>query len=168
MNYLETLNFGSNKLKSKNISSHILDSELLLSFTLNLPRENILTNLNKNCKTVFLSTGASNLKEIKRSVKILSNVNVKILHCVSEYPPSYDKINLSLIPYFKNHFNCKVGYSGHESDIFTSLAAVSIGASSIERHITLDKKLEGPDHTASLISSELKLLIDGIKELQLS
>tara|TARA_B100002019_G_C21254687_1_gene593132 strand:+ start:311 stop:1150 length:840 start_codon:yes stop_codon:yes gene_type:complete len=121
-------------------------------------------------KHTFISTGMSSLLQIEKAVDIFqkNNCPFELMHCVSEYPPSYDKINLSLIPYFKNHFNCKVGYSGHESDIFTSLAAVSIGASSIERHITLDKTMYGSDQSCSLDIQEFTKLVGDIRNLELS
>ena len=101
---------------------------------------NLLKYLNRNCRTVFLSTGASNIKEIKRSVNILSNVDVKILHCVSEYPLNLKNANLRAIELLKEKFSGhEIGYSDHTIGNQACYAAMSLGATIIEKHFTLNK-----------------------------
>jgi len=119
----------------------------------------LLKYLNKNCQTIFLSTGASNIMEIKDSLKKLSNVDVKILHCVSEYPLKYQNANLRAIELLKDKFpNNEIGYSDHAIGNLASLTAISLGATIIEKHFTLDKSHEGTDHILSATKNELKEL----------
>ena len=129
---------------------------------------NLLKYLNKNCKTVFLSTGASNLKEIKRSVKILSNVNVKILHCVSEYPLNPKNANLLAIELLKEKFpGHEIGYSDHTIGNQACYIAMSLGATVIEKHFTLNKRLKGTDHILSATKKEFKELRDFSNNIKL-
>ena len=120
-------------------------------------------------KPIILSTGMSNEDEIKDTIKFLKTKKAvfSILHCNSTYPAPLKDINLN---YLKNleKYNVPVGYSGHERGIATSLGAVAIGAKIIERHITLDRNMEGPDHAASLEFDDFELLVKGIRELQKS
>ncbi len=119
----------------------------------------LLKYLNKRCDTIFLSTGASNINEIKNSLKKLSNVDVKILHCVSEYPLKYKNANLRAIELLKDQFpNNEIGYSDHVIGNLASLTAISMGATIIEKHFTLNKLHEGTDHILSATQEELKEL----------
>jgi sialic acid synthase SpsE len=120
-------------------------------------------------KPIIISTGMSYEHEILRTVKLLNNINAEfiILHCNSAYPAPIDDIHLNYIKKLKT-FHPIVGYSGHERGISISLAAVAIGASVIERHITTDRLLEGPDHLSSLIPSEFSNLVNGIRELEVA
>ena len=144
---------------------------------------------------IILSTGMSDLDEIKNALKALSfgimnlpfeacnskllteaykNFNekklsekrVKLLHCTTEYPAPFDEVNLNAMQTLKKKFDLDVGYSDHTMGINTSLAAVALGASIIEKHFTLNKFLKGPDHIASLNPKELKLLVKGIREVE--
>ena len=129
---------------------------------------NLLKYLNKNCKTIFLSTGASNIKEIKRSVKTLSNVDVKILHCVSEYPLNPKNANLRAIQLLKEKFpDHEIGYSDHTIGNLACYTAMSLGATIIEKHFTLNKKLTGTDHILSSTKKEFKELRDFSNNIQL-
>ena len=91
-----------------------------------------------------------------------------MLHCVSEYPAKHKGLNLYAIKLLKRKFKCKVGYSDHSIGIEAALAAVTIGASCIEKHLTLDVNDKGPDHKASTEPDEFKRMVDGIRNLELA
>ena len=132
----------------------------------NLP---LLDELIKTNKPLVLSTGMSELDEINITVNFLKENDAKfcLLHCNSTYPAPVDDINLAWIAKLQE-IHKYIGYSGHERGINISLAARSMGARIIERHFTLDRGMEGPDHAASLEYTDLKMLIDGIKEINKS
>lgn len=132
----------------------------------NLP---LLEKLAKTRKPMILSTGMSSSKEIKFTVEFLNRreVNFVLLHCNSTYPAPLHDINLMWINQLKK-IHSLIGYSGHERGINVSLAAVALGAKVIERHFTLDRHMEGPDHAASLEFDEFQSLIRGIREIELS
>ena len=88
------------------------------------------------------------------------------MHTVSTYPMNHNDANLNMINSLKNTFKCNVGYSGHEDNIEISLAAAAIGVSSIERHLTLDKKMYGSDQSASIEPKKMKKLAFGIREIE--
>ena len=118
-------------------------------------------------KPLILSTGMSTTEEIKFTASLLneSNAEYTFLHCNSTYPAPLEDINLSWIKELKKiHFN--VGYSGHERGISVTLAAVAMGISIIERHFTLDRNMEGPDHAASLEFDEFSRLVKGVREVE--
>tara|TARA_B100001057_G_scaffold500279_1_gene614500 strand:- start:85 stop:2331 length:2247 start_codon:yes stop_codon:yes gene_type:complete len=122
----------------------------------------------KTYKPLFCSTGMSTEQEIIRSSKFLQNLGAQcvFLHCNSTYPTPFKDINLNYLPHLKNITNSLVGYSGHERGINIPLAAVSLGAKVIEKHITLDKKLEGNDHKVSLTPDEFYLLVKNIRQVE--
>jgi N-acetylneuraminate synthase len=111
----------------------------------------------------------SSTEEIVFTVDFLNrrNVNFVLLHCNSTYPAPLQDINLNWIDQLKKVHNL-VGYSGHERGISVSLAAVAVGAKVIERHFTLDRRMEGPDHAASLEFHEFQSLIKGIREIEIA
>ena len=155
---LERAKFLCEKLKLKNIK---IASGKMTDL-------NLLKYLNRNCKTIFLSTGASTIKEIKKSVKVLSNVDVKILHCVSEYPLSPKNANLRAIELLKEKFiGHEIGYSDHTIGNQACYTAMSLGATIIEKHFTLNKKLNGTDHILSATKKEFKELRDFSNNIQL-
>ena len=124
-------------------------------------------------KKVILSTGMSTEEEISEAVsflderiKVRNNCSYAILHCNSTYPAPLEELNLSCIKTLKERFNCEVGYSGHEFRLGTSVAAVYLGASIIERHITLDRSMWGSDHLSSVEPQGLFKLVSGIRELE--
>lgn len=130
----------------------------------NLP---LLDHLAQTGKPLILSTGMSTPEEVITTVAFLGKRNAQfaLLHCNSTYPAPLHDINLKWMePLRKIH--PLVGYSGHERGINVSLAAVALGAAIIERHFTLDRSMEGPDHAASLTHPELKRLIEGIREIE--
>lgn len=130
----------------------------------NLP---LLDKLAKTGKPLILSTGMSQTEEVEITVAFLNQRKVPfvLLHCNSTYPAPLHDINLKWINQL-----CKihplVGYSGHERGINVSLAAVALDACVIERHFTLDRNMEGPDHAASLTHAEFKRMIEGIREIE--
>ncbi len=121
-------------------------------------------------KPVILSTGMANLKEVKDALEQLymaglSKEYITILHCTSQYPAPLNDINLRAMNTLKKSFKTKVGYSDHTLGIEVSLAAVALGAEIIEKHLTLDKSLDGPDHMASLEPNEFSNLVKGIRTI---
>lgn len=130
----------------------------------NLP---LLDHLSKTGKPLILSTGMSTPAEVKATVFFLEKHNVEfaLLHCNSTYPAPLHDINLKWMEQLRK-IHSQVGYSGHERGISVSLAAVALGAIIIERHFTLDRDMEGPDHAASLTHSEFKRLVEGIREIE--
>ncbi len=127
----------------------------------------LLEHVAKKKKPMIISTGMSTHTEIKESVNFLKNIKADfaLLHCNSTYPAPTRDINLLYMKQLRK-YNVIVGYSGHERGIAVSLAAVALGAKIIERHITLDKNMEGPDHLASLELDEFKALVRGIREIE--
>ena len=121
----------------------------------------------KRGQYTFISTGMSTLKNIEDAVKIFrdNNCEFELMHCVSTYPMNPEDANLVTINQLKKIFNCKVGYSGHESGVVTSFAAGMMGISSLERHITLDRSMYGSDQSASLELRGMIDLIDGINKM---
>jgi len=124
-------------------------------------------------KKIYLSTGMANLKEIDLAIKTLMKFgtkkkNITLLHCNTEYPTPFKDANLKSIITLKKKFNLEVGYSDHTESIEASLAAVTLGASVIEKHFTLDKNMSGPDHLASLEIDEFKQLINKIRNIEIS
>lgn len=120
-------------------------------------------------KKVLLSTGMANLGEIEAALTILrknGTKNITLLHCNTEYPTPFKDVNLNALKTLKEAFKLEVGYSDHTEGIVASLGAVALGAVVIEKHFTLDKTMEGPDHRASLEFEELKALCKGIRELE--
>tara|TARA_A100001388_G_scaffold272752_1_gene253573 strand:+ start:1215 stop:2054 length:840 start_codon:yes stop_codon:yes gene_type:complete len=111
-----------------------------------------LESVAKRKKYTFISTGMSNYEIIDKSVEIFkkNNCPYELMHSVSTYPCPEENLNLNLIPVMRKRYGCKVGYSGHESSVSPSIIAAALGATSIERHITLDRSMYGSDQSASL------------------
>lgn len=130
----------------------------------NLP---LLAKLAATGKTLIVSTGMSTTAEIKTAAKFLDerNAGYVLLHCQSTYPAALHNIHLRFMETLRE-IHPVVGYSGHERGIAVSTAAVALGAIVIERHITLDREMEGPDHAASLEPEEFKALVAGIREVE--
>ncbi|MEY9103855.1 MULTISPECIES: N-acetylneuraminate synthase family protein [Bradyrhizobium] len=130
----------------------------------NLP---LLARLTATDKTLIVSTGMSTTDEIKAAAKFLDDRNASyvLLHCQSTYPAALHNIHLRFMETLRE-IHPVVGYSGHERGIAVSTAAVALGAVVIERHITLDREMEGPDHAASLEPEEFKALVSGIREVE--
>jgi N-acetylneuraminate synthase len=126
----------------------------------------LIKYITKTKKPIIVSTGMSTMEEIEKTVNFLKNENVDfvLLHSNSTYPAPVESLNLNLIPTLEQKFQIPVGYSGHEQGIIPSVTAAILGAVIIERHITLDKKMEGIDQSSSLDPLELTQLISFIRE----
>lgn len=129
-----------------------------------------LEHIARTKKPVILSTGMSELNEIKESIKIFKKTKspLAILQTTSEYPCDYKDVNLGVIDKYKKLFNVPIGISDHSIGIYTAFGAAAKGASIIEKHITLDKKMSGPDQKLSLEYEELKELVKGCKAIKLA
>ena len=122
-------------------------------------------------KEVILSTGMSSMDEIRNAINALEEsgtprTRITVLHCTTAYPAPMSDVNLRAMQSIRANFGVDVGYSDHTLGIEISLAAVALGASTIEKHFTLDRTLPGPDHKASLEPEELKSLIEGIRNIE--
>ena len=134
----------------------------------NLP---YLRHIGSIAKKVFLSTGMSTLNEIKDALNILIKSgmvkkNIIILHANTMYPTPIEDVNLNAMLTIKKEFDISVGYSDHTLGIEVDIAAVAIGAVAIEKHFTLDKEMNGPDHQSSLNSEELKTMVVAIRNIE--
>ena len=130
----------------------------------NLP---FLEFIKKKQKKILLSTGASSVKDISNALKILDNKKkITILHCNSAYPTPYQDINLNSLKFIRQKFKCNIGFSDHSLSLIAPSGAVAIGATIIEKHFTLSRKLKGPDHKSSLEPSELSIMVDNIREME--
>jgi N-acetylneuraminate synthase len=122
-------------------------------------------------KPIIVSTGMSTVKEIKETYNIIkkNNKSFALMNCLSEYPTYYKDLNLRFIIRMKEFFSkASIGHSDHTGDIFSSISAVTLGATIIEKHVTLDKKNNGPDKDVSIDFSELSKMIDQIRKLELA
>jgi len=154
MEFLESLKMGLWKVPSGEIT--------------NLP---YLQKIGSYNEEVVFSTGMSTLGDIENALKILtgsgtSRENITILHCNTEYPTPMCDVNLKAMLTIKNAFGVNIGYSDHTLGIEVSIAAVALGATVIEKHFTLDKSMQGPDHLASLEPTELIDLVKGIRNIE--
>ena len=136
----------------------------------NLP---YLENIGSRAKPIILSTGMSDMSEVKRAIEILEKSgltrrNLTVLHCNTEYPTPMEDVNLKAMLSIGHECGVKVGYSDHTLGIEVPIAAVALGATVIEKHFTLDRNLPGPDHRASLEPSELKDMINAIRKIELA
>ena len=129
--------------------------------------KNFLEEVSKQKKHTFISTGMSTTENIDDAVEIFlkNNCSFELMHCVSTYPMKDSDANLMTINALKKRYNCKVGYSGHENGVVVSLAAVGLGISSLERHITLDRTMYGSDQAASLEYRGMKELTNSIEKM---
>jgi len=133
----------------------------------------MITNLDflnaaaKKNKYTFISTGMSTYGDIDKAVEIFkkNNCNFELMHSVSTYPCSEDRLNLHLIEKLRDKYKCKVGYSGHEASVSPSVVAVARGANSLERHITLDRSMYGSDQSASLEEAGLREVVSTIRKI---
>lgn len=132
----------------------------------NLP---YLIALAKTGKPVIMSTGMCSLDEIGAAIKALKEngtKEIKLLHCNTEYPTPFEDVNLKAMNTLKDVFGVGVGYSDHTKGIEVSVAAAALGATIIEKHFTLDRTMEGPDHKASLEPDELAMMVSGIRHIE--
>jgi N,N'-diacetyllegionaminate synthase len=120
---------------------------------------------------LILSTGMATLGEVEEALQTISsvaNIKVTLLHCVTEYPAPYEQINLLAMETLRKAFRVPVGYSDHTQGIEIAVAAVALGAEVIEKHFTLDKNMQGPDHKASLNPEEFRQMTIAIRHVESS
>lgn len=130
-----------------------------------------LVAIAKTKKPIILSTGMCLMEEIEAALAVLTKNGAKditILHCTTEYPAPYEEVNLNAMSTIRDTFGFPVGYSDHTQGIEVPIAAVAMGAVVIEKHFTLDRNMEGPDHKASLEPKDLKSMVDSIRKIELS
>ena len=148
-------------LKNYDLKHNKVASAMLTNFEL-------LDVMAQEKKPTFVSTGMSTLDDVKKAVEIFKKYNCpfELMHTNSSYPMKIEEANLNCISTLKDKFSCNVGYSGHESGAsLVCVAAVLLGASSIERHVTLDRTMYGSDHAASLEPPGLQRLVRDIRLL---
>ena len=120
---------------------------------------------------LIISTGMCNLSDVATAFDVLTEAGAKditLLHCTTNYPCPKDEVNLRAMQTMKDAFKCKVGYSDHTMGTEIPIAAVAMGAEIIEKHFTLDRNMEGPDHKASLEPQELKYMVDCIRNIEVA
>jgi N,N'-diacetyllegionaminate synthase len=132
-----------------------------------------LEHIAKKKKQIIISTGMANLEEVRGAIKVLQDNGVQknaitILHCNTEYPTPMLDVNLRAMLFLKEEFDINIGYSDHTLGIEVPIAAVTLGATVIEKHFTLDKHMEGPDHKASLNPLELRQMVESIRNIELA
>ena len=151
VDFLESINVPAYKIASADLS--------------NFP---LIDYIARTKKPILISTGMSTMEEIEKTVNFLKEKNIEflLLHSNSTYPAPVDTLNLSLIHHLEQKFQLPVGYSGHEQGIIPSVTAAILGAVLIERHITLDKTMEGIDQSSSLEPLEFSQLIKFIREAE--
>jgi N-acetylneuraminate synthase len=133
-----------------------------------LTDDNLLRHTRAKGKPIVLSTGMSTLEEVDHAVGVLGTNDLIIMHACSTYPASYDELNLLAIPMMRDRYGVPVGYSGHETGIPSSVAAVVLGATSVERHISLDRAMWGTDQAASLEPNGISRLVRDIRLVERS
>ena len=120
-------------------------------------------------RKVVMSTGMCDMNEIQDAMEVLKKngtTEITLLHCNTQYPTPYEHVNLSAMSTIKDTLHKEVGYSDHTQGIEVPIAAVAMGATVIEKHFTLDKNMEGPDHKASLDPTELKQMVSAIRNIE--
>ena len=151
-----------NLLEKLNVSLYKLGSGELNNFEL-------IDHVQKTDKPMIISTGMATLEEIKETYDFIKNKNnLVILHCITGYPTSFEEANLNFIKTLQSEFDVPIGFSDHSPGIELPIAAVALGACVVEKHFTLDKNLEGPDHKASLNPSEFKAMVDAIRNVEVA
>ena len=150
-------------LDNYNLKYHKVASAMIVD-------KEFLNNIAKRNKHTFISTGMSTKEDIDEAVNIFkkNNCSYELMHCVSTYPMKIEDANLVTINQLKNEYKCNVGYSGHENGVVVSLAAVMLGISSLERHVTLDRTMYGSDQAASIELSGMKNLCESIDKALLA
>tara|TARA_R100000008_G_scaffold86877_1_gene82333 strand:- start:43440 stop:44366 length:927 start_codon:yes stop_codon:yes gene_type:complete len=135
-----------------------------------LTHDDLLQTIAEEKKYTFISTGMSTVEQIRKAVNIFKKAGCpfELMHCNSTYPLNPEDANLRVINTLRSDFGCDVGYSGHEVGVIVSCAAVALGATSIERHITLDRAMYGSDQSASLELGGLNKLVAYIRDIETS
>jgi N-acetylneuraminate synthase len=135
-----------------------------------MTNESLMRGAAKSGKKIIFSCGMSTLDETDQAVRWMEEESAKfaLLHCNSTYPAPLEDLNLKCIQTLKERYACEVGYSGHEFRLGTTVASIYLGATIIERHITLDRTMWGSDHLASVEPQGLIKLVKGIRELEIA
>ena len=133
-----------------------------------LTDDELLKHTRAKGRPIILSVGISTLKQIDHAIEVLGKKDLIILHTCSAYPSDYNELNLKVISALRERYNLPVGYSGHETGIPSSSAAVALGACIVERHITLERSMWGSDQAASLGSSGIIRLVRDIRLVEMS
>jgi N-acetylneuraminate synthase len=133
-----------------------------------LTDDNLLRYTRATGKPILLSTGMSTVAEIDHAVEVLGKENLVLLHACSTYPAYYEELNLQAICTLRDRYSVPVGYSGHESGLPSSIAAVALGACIVERHITVDRAMWGSDQAASLEPNGITKLVSYIRVVERS
>lgn len=152
--------------------------DFLLSIKVNLLKipsveitnHQFLEKFSKTNLPIILSTGTANMENIDKALEILSrgNSEIMLLQCTSAYPSVYNEIDLNVISTFLEKYDNIIGYSGHEPGIHIPVASVAMGARIVEKHVTLNKKMNGTDHAASIDMNELKEMVRCIREVEMA
>ena len=133
-----------------------------------LTNDALLQHVRSKGRPVVLSTGMSTLEDVDHAVELLSPGDLVLLHTCSAYPANYDELNLKVMPMLKERYGLPVGYSGHETGLPSTIAAVALGACIVERHITLDRAMWGSDHAASLEPNGITRLVRDIRLVEMA
>lgn len=154
INYLHSLNLGLWKIPSGEVT--------------NYPFLKRIAAINE---PTILSTGMCEMEDVRAAVNALyknglSKENLILLHCNTEYPTPFEDVNLKAMDALRKEFGVEVGYSDHTKGIEVPIAAVALGATVVEKHFTLDRNMEGPDHKASLEPDELKAMVSAIRNIE--
>jgi len=128
----------------------------------------LLRHTRRKGKPIILSTGMSTLEQVDQAVEVLGTSDLVLMHTCSTYPSQYSELNLRVIQTLKDRYDIPVGYSGHETGLASSVAAVALGACAIERHITVDRAIWGSDQAASLEPNGINRLIRDIRLVETS
>lgn len=133
-----------------------------------LTDHNLLKHIRKTGRPLILSTGMSTQEQIEEAVNVVGTDNLAIMHCTSAYPCDPEELNLKMIQTLKDRFPCPIGYSGHEVGLVPSALAVALGATLVERHITLDRAMWGSDQAASVEPGGFAKLVKYIRVTELA
>lgn len=152
LNYLVSLNVPLIKIGSTEVTNY-----------------EFLRQIGQTEKSIILSTGMSTLGEVEKAIEIIystGNKNVKLMHCTTDYPTAVEDVNLRAMITMRDAFKVPVGLSDHTVGFEAAVAAVALGAEFIEKHITLDRNMEGPDHKASMPPEEFKMYVQYIRNAE--
>jgi sialic acid synthase SpsE len=166
---LKKIDFSSTPFSKKEVDLlNTLEVKFFKIASMDINNIDLITYIARCQKPILLSTGMANLFEIEKAVKIIercNNKNIVLLHCVSDYPPQYEDLNLMNIRMLKEYFGYPVGFSDHTIGYSIPIAAVALGACVIEKHFTIDKELSGWDHKISADIEEMKIIVQESKNI---
>jgi N-acetylneuraminate synthase len=147
----------------------VFDVPIYKTASASLTDHNLLKKHKSLNKPVIISTGMSTIEEIEESVRIFNNKNHLVAHSTSTYPCPYEELNLKMITTLRDKYpNTPIGYSGHETGLAPTWAAVALGASFVERHITLDRAMWGSDQAASVEVNGFNRLVRNIRDIEIA